>query len=71
MVEPLNKLKQQLAYENSRLVVHRRNLYRARRGVELAHGHLSEMLKLTLQTRRDILEIERDTANHPETEKDT
>lgn len=58
MTEPLNKLKQELAYENSRLVVHRRNLDRARQGVELAQAHLSEMLKLTLQTRRDILEIE-------------
>lgn len=62
MAEPMNKLKQQLAYENSRLLVHRRNLDRA---------HLSEMLKLTLETRRDISKIEQDIANHPETKKGT
>ena len=71
MAEPMNKLKQQLAYENSRLLVHRRNLDRARRGVEVAQAHLSEMLKLTLETRRDISKIEQDIANHPETKKGT
>lgn len=69
--EPLNKLKQMLTYEENRLKVQRGSMFASARHVERLLEEQREQLSLILQTRRNILQIERQIKNHPENEKDT
>ena len=68
---PLNKLKQMLAYEENRLKVQRGSMFATARHIERLQEQRRDQLGLILQTRRDILQIERQIKNHPENEKDT